>query len=114
MIHDRRLSCNDPRMNEFISELIGRFNPHPWKIIGLTGAVLFGCRWLVQAWASRKAGQVVVPVSFWVMSVVGSLLTLLYFVFYRVDSVGILTNLPPFALATYNLQLTLKKPRQSA
>ncbi len=50
------------------------------------------------------------PLSFWIMSVAGSLLTLLYFVFYRFDSVGILTNFPPFALALYNLRLTLRRP----
>jgi lipid-A-disaccharide synthase-like uncharacterized protein len=98
-------------MTDAIFQLVERFNPHPWKIIGLIGATLFGCRWLVQAWASRQAGRTIVPRSFWLMSVTGSLLTLLYFVFYRVDSVGILTNLPPFLLSLYNLRLTFKQVR---
>lgn len=29
----------------------------PWKLIGLTGALMFGGRWLVQFWATRKAGR---------------------------------------------------------
>ena len=101
-------------MNEFISGLIDRFTLNPWKVIGLVGAALFGLRWVVQAWASKKAGRVVVPVSFWVMSVAGSLLTFLYFLFYKVDSVGILTTLPPLLMAAYNLRLALKHPAGAA
>ena len=33
----------------------------PWKIIGLTGALMFGGRWLVQFLASRKHGKPVIP-----------------------------------------------------
>ena len=29
----------------------------PWKLIGLTGALMFGGRWLVQFIASRRARQ---------------------------------------------------------
>ena len=29
----------------------------PWKLIGLTGALMFGGRWLVQFLASRRARQ---------------------------------------------------------
>jgi lipid-A-disaccharide synthase-like uncharacterized protein len=96
-------------LTDAISQLIGRFNPNPWKIIGLIGASLFGCRWFVQAWASKRAGRSVVPQSFWLMSVTGSLLTLLYFLFYKVDSVGILNTFPPFILSVYNLRLTMKR-----
>ena len=27
----------------------------PWKLIGLTGALMFGTRWFVQFWATRRA-----------------------------------------------------------
>ncbi|MGI8601415.1 MAG: lipid-A-disaccharide synthase N-terminal domain-containing protein [Verrucomicrobiales bacterium] len=96
-------------MTEALMSLLERFNPHPWKIIGLIGAAMFGCRWVVQAWVSKRAGRSVIPLSFWLISLTGSLLTLLYFIFYRVDSVGILNNLPPFLVALYNLRLALKK-----
>ena len=79
-------------MREALLEMLGRFNPTPWKIVGLIGAAMFGSRWLVQAWASKKAGRPVVPITFWVLSVTGSCLTLLYFIFYKPDSVGILTD----------------------
>jgi lipid-A-disaccharide synthase-like uncharacterized protein len=86
-------------------ELLARFELNFWKVIGLTGAMLFGCRWLVQAHASRKAGRSVVPPVFWLISVVGSLMQLLYFAIYRVDSVGVLSTLPPFLVSGYNCWL---------
>src|SRR3546814_1853531 len=33
----------------------------PWKLIGLTGALMFGGRWLVQFLASRREGKPVIP-----------------------------------------------------
>ena len=37
----------------------------PWKLIGMTGALMFGARWLVQFLASRRAGRPVIPRLFW-------------------------------------------------
>lgn len=101
-------------MMDFIQHLLDRFALNGWKIAGLAGAALFGCRWLVQAAASRKAGRSVVPPVFWVISVTGSLLQLLYFTFYRVDSVGIINTLPPFLVSLYNCWLTFGKKRAAA
>src|SRR3546814_13005967 len=53
----------------------------PWKLIGLTGALMFGGRWVVQFFASRKHRKPVIPRLFWYMSLVGSAMTLSYFVF---------------------------------
>lgn len=83
----------------------------PWKLIGYTGVLLFGCRWLPQMWASRRAKQVKMPRVFWVMSVFGSFFLLTYFIFYKNDSVGILSNLLPAFVASYNLYLDLRKGR---
>ena len=44
----------------------------PWKLIGLTGALMFSMRWLVQLIASRRARKPVIPRMFWYMSIVGS------------------------------------------
>jgi lipid-A-disaccharide synthase-like uncharacterized protein len=76
-----------------------------WKIIGYLGVLLFSARWFVQMWASRKAKKPVVPVAFWVMSVIGSLSCLAYFIFGKNDSVGVLSNLFPCSVAAYNLYL---------
>jgi lipid-A-disaccharide synthase-like uncharacterized protein len=83
-----------------------------WKLIGYTGALMFGARWVVQFIASKRAGKPVIPRLFWYMSVVGSLMTLSYFLFSaKQDSVGVLQNLfPSFTAYTalYSLYLDIK------
>jgi lipid-A-disaccharide synthase-like uncharacterized protein len=81
----------------------------PWKLIGLTGALMFGCRWAVQFVASKRAGKPVIPRVFWYMSIVGSLMTLSYFMFsQKQDSVGIIQNLFPAFTACYSLYLDIR------
>ena len=92
-------------MNLIHSLLDHRFELNIWKAVGLAGAAMFGCRWLVQAHASRKAGRSVVPPAFWLISIAGSLMQLLYFAFYRVDSVGVVSTLPPCLVSIYNCWL---------
>lgn len=81
----------------------------PWKLIGWVGALMFGSRWLVQFVASRRAGKPTIPRLFWYMSLVGSVMTLSYFVFSpKQDSVGVLQNLFPGFTAAYSLYLDIK------
>ena len=53
-----------------------------WNIIGFSGQIVFGCRFIVQWFASEKKKQVVVPLAFWWLSLIGSLMIMLYAVFY--------------------------------
>ncbi len=78
-----------------------------WTLCGWTGAGCFAGRWLVQVWHRTARGTSTMPTSFWWISLVGSALTLAYFVFGRRDSVGILQNALPMGLALYNLWLDL-------
>lgn len=97
-------------MNEQILWLSG-FGIHMtlWKLIGLTGALMFGGRWAVQFVASRRHGKPVIPRAFWYMSIVGSLMTLSYFIFSaKQDAVGVLQNLFPSFTAVYSLYLDIK------
>lgn len=81
----------------------------PWKLIGYAGALLFGLRWVIQFVASKRVGRPVIPRLFWYMSVVGSLMTLSYFLFSaKADSVGVLQNLFPAFTALYSLHLDIK------
>ena len=81
----------------------------PWKLIGYIGALMFAGRWLVQFLASRKAQKPVIPRIFWYMSIIGSLMTLSYFLFSKKsDSVGVLQNLFPAFTALYSLRLDIK------
>ena len=80
-----------------------------WKLIGYTGALMFGGRWVIQFIASKRAGKPVIPRVFWYMSVVGSMMTLSYFLFSaKQDSVGVLQNLFPMFTAGYSLDLDIK------
>lgn len=80
----------------------------PWKLIGYLGVLLFAGRWFVQLAASRASGKPVMPITFWYMSALGSVLLLAYFIFGRNDSVGILSNLFPLFVALYNLYLEFR------
>lgn len=92
------------------------FNIHligvtPWKLIGYLGVFLFTSRWFVQLYATRKMGRVHMPLAFWWLSVFGSILLLGYFTFGKNDSVGVLANLFPAFVATYNLVVELRHRR---
>ena len=81
----------------------------PWQLIGLTGALMFGGRWVVQFVASRRQGKPVIPRAFWYLSLVGSAMTLSYFLFsHNRDAVGVVQNLFPAFTATYSLYLDVR------
>ena len=61
---------------------------HLWKLVGWLGNVIFFSRFFVQWWATEKQKRVVVPNSFWWLSLIGSLCLLAYGVWRR-DSVFI-------------------------
>ena len=83
----------------------------PWKLIGYIGVFLFTARWFVQLYATKKLRRVVMPLSFWWLSITGSILLLTYFTFGKNDSVGILSNLFPAGVAAYNLYLDITHKR---
>ncbi len=85
----------------------------PWKLIGFLGALMFAARWLVQAWATRRAGRPTIPRSFWIISLAGSAMVTSYFIWGKNDAVGVLTNLLPASVALYNLVLDIKAGRQA-
>lgn len=77
----------------------------PWKLIGYLGVLLFAGRWVVQLIATNRQGEPAFPAMFWTMSVMGSALLLAYFIWGRNDSVGVLSNLFPMAVALYNFTM---------
>jgi len=83
----------------------------PWKLVGYVGVFLFAGRWVVQLFATRRAGRPVVPRLFWTMSICGSALLLAYFIWGKNDSVGVLANLFPAAVAVYNWILDVRSSR---
>lgn len=88
---------------------IGGLSMTPFKALGILGASLFACRWFVQAYYSRRAGRPVTPLNFWLISILGSALMLIYFCFSpKQDIVGIISNLFPAAVSAYNVFLELR------
>jgi lipid-A-disaccharide synthase-like uncharacterized protein len=61
---------------------------HVWKVIGWVGNLVFFSRFFVQWVATEKKKRVVVPASFWWLSLTGSILLLIYGLWVR-DSVFI-------------------------
>jgi lipid-A-disaccharide synthase-like uncharacterized protein len=112
--------CYNPALNSSrnlamhnILQALLDFQVTPWKAVGLLGMVLFTSRWFVQLYATRKHKRVVMPLSFWVLSVCGSVLLLAYFTVGKNDSVGILSNLFPVFVSVYNLVMHLRHHRNT-
>lgn len=64
---------------------------NPWVIFGLFAQFVFFLRFVVQWIESEKRKQVVVPMSFWYLSVGGALMILAYSI-YRQDIVFITSS----------------------
>jgi lipid-A-disaccharide synthase-like uncharacterized protein len=85
-----------------------QFELTPWKIVGFAGTLMFTSRWFVQLYYTGKYKRVVMPLSFWWLSVCGCVLLLAYLVFGKNDSVGILSNFFPVFVSVYNLVVHLR------
>ena len=59
-----------------------------WVFLGIAAQGLFTMRFLVQWIASERAGRSVIPLAFWIFSIAGGLLLLVY-ALYRKDAVFI-------------------------
>jgi len=99
-------------MNETIAIIAG-IRITAWKLVGYAGVFLFTSRWFVQVWASKRAKRPTIPRLFWLLSMAGSLLCLLYFVFGKNDSVGIMAYLFPCFVSGYNLYLDITHKRNN-
>lgn len=73
-------------------------------IVGLIGNAIFSSRFIIQWIASERRGDSVIPVSFWYLSIVGSITMCAYFIVRR-DPVGILAYLPNSVIYLRNLHL---------
>ena len=62
---------------------------HPWKVVGWCGNIVFFSRFIIQWYCSEKSKRVVIPVIFWWLSLIGTILLLAYSIFYKRDSVYI-------------------------
>lgn len=75
-----------------------------WLGFGLLGNLAFFSRFLVQWVASERAGRSFIPLSFWYLSLAGSLVLLIYAV-HRRDPIFTLAYLPNAVVYVRNLVL---------
>jgi lipid-A-disaccharide synthase-like uncharacterized protein len=78
-----------------------------WVAVGFVGQAVFSARFLVQWIVSERRKQSVIPVSFWFLSIAGSLILLSYAV-YRRDPVFMIGQAGGMVVYTRNLWLILR------
>ena len=89
---------------------IGRFDL--WVAFGLVAQMLFAGRFLVQWIESERAGRSVIPVSFWILSILGGGMTLIYG-FVRHDAIIIIGQVLSNLIYVRNLVLISKTRQQT-
>lgn len=80
-------------------------------ILGFAGQAIFGTRFLVQWICSEKEKRSVIPVSFWYMSLCGSILLLIYACI-RKDPVFILGQSTGFLVYLRNIYFIKNRKRE--
>ncbi len=88
---------------EFIATLTD-----PWALLGFSAQLLFFSRWIVQWWVSEKKGESHVPLSFWLISLTGGLMLLIYAI-KESQPVFVLGQLVGIANYSRNIMLIRKK-----
>ncbi|RYB04102.1 hypothetical protein D3272_13815 [Lichenibacterium ramalinae] len=87
---------------------IGRFDL--WVGFGIVAQMMFAGRFLVQWIESERAGRSVIPVSFWILSILGGGMTLVYGLV-RHDAIIILGQVLSNLIYVRNLVLIAKNRR---
>ncbi len=79
-----------------------------WFAFGLGAQLVFTARFLVQWIASERQGRSVIPRAFWLLSIAGGLMTLLYGLVRR-DAIIILGQVLSLVIYGRNLMLIAKR-----
>ncbi len=84
-----------------------------WVLLGFIAQGLFTARFLVQWIASERAGHSVIPVAFWIFSIFGGALLLIY-ALYRRDAVFIAGQAFSFFVYARNLYFVMRDRKAAA
>ena len=79
-----------------------------WKVVGYAGNLTFSARFLIQWIASERAGKSIIPVQFWFLSIIGSVILAVY-AFHTGDLVVIFAFAPNSLVYIRNLMLLHKE-----
>ena len=91
---------------------LGPWQFGPWHLVGFIGLAAFSTRFLIQWIASERRKESVIPVSFWHLSIVGSLLLLAYALRQR-DPIFILSYLFNSFVYLRNLAFIRRQKRRA-
>lgn len=83
----------------------------PWVLFGLLAQGVFFFRFVVQLYHTEKLKKVVVPMMFWYLSVLGTIMTLIYSFHIR-DVVFILSSFLSFAIYFRNIYIQYKDSKR--
>jgi lipid-A-disaccharide synthase-like uncharacterized protein len=84
-----------------------------WVVIGFSGQAVFGGRFIIQWLQSERAGKSVIPIPFWYMSIIGSIVLFIYAIHKR-DPVFILGQGSGLFIYIRNLNLVNREKRNLA
>lgn len=94
-------------MSESFTEYIKQNLLNPWVIFGFAAQFIFFLRFVVQWISSEKHKKSIIPISFWYLSIVGTLMILVY-ALYKEDIVFIVASLLNCFIYVRNLVLIKK------
>jgi len=78
-----RIANLDPGIWEILARITRLESVGMWYLVGFIGQFIFMMRFVVQWIASERKKQSVVPLAFWYLSLVGSLITIVYAAYRR-------------------------------
>jgi len=84
-----------------------------WTLVGFVGQFIFGLRFVVQWIATERKRRSVVPVAFWYLSLLGTVVLLTYAI-YRLDPVFIAGFSLNMVIYLRNLYFIHRKPQPAA
>jgi lipid-A-disaccharide synthase-like uncharacterized protein len=84
-----------------------------WLAIGFAGQALFSARFIVQWLVSERLGKSVIPLAFWIFSVLGGV-TLLAYAIHRMDPVIIAGQAGGLVVYSRNLWLIYRERRTAS
>jgi lipid-A-disaccharide synthase-like uncharacterized protein len=84
----------------------------PALLVGGVGQLLLNVRFVYQWFLSEKEGYSFMPLGFWILSALGSILVIIYAVF-RYDPVLFLAQILGIVIYTRNITLYLRSPENS-
>ncbi len=84
-----------------------------WLAIGFAGQALFSARFLIQWVMSEKVGRSIIPLGFWIFSVLGGV-TLLAYAIHRMDPVIIAGQAGGLVVYARNLWLIYRERQAEA